>query len=52
MIYYVNIQKISGEYMYRVAIVDDNDMDRSLIERLSDEYFRKKEYEYEIKSFE
>ena len=45
-------EKTSGAYMYRVAIIDDNDMDRCLIETLSYEYFRKKEYEYEIKSFE
>lgn len=44
--------KMSGHIMYRVAIIDDNSMDRNLIETLSDEYFRQKEYEYEIKTFE
>lgn len=38
--------------MYRVAIIDDDIMDRSLIKDLSEKYFRQKEYEYEIKTFE
>lgn len=38
--------------MYRVAIIDDNSIDRNRIEILSDEYFSRKQYEYEIKTFE
>lgn len=63
MIYYVNVQKGNascmdwvykgeGRSMYRVAIIDDNSIDRNQIETLTDEYFSQKQYEYEIKTFE
>lgn len=38
--------------MYRVAIIDDEDTDGKYIKTLSDEYFRQKEYEYEVNVFE